>query len=261
MGAGTLKIPVAVLAAGLRHAGWCGATRGCRRLRSCASLLFSALSQCPATSTCCNFPRLPSQELFDEYQRALRLPGTPIKTFRLRLFLFPAAEDPFTPEELAYLSTSRSSSADKLGRDAAAAAAASLGAPLPGSKESSLARAFARVAGPGAHTRTPSSFSSELSCSSAPEAGGAGAGGSPDGTATPSAGDTELAWEAGFRAGQQAALAAQEEWQALVAKRMQYLGHVQSDYILSAADAALGAAHGWPEVGCAAPPAPSRAGL
>lgn len=191
-------------------------------------------------------PHLP-QELFDEYQRALRLPGTPIKTFRLRLFLFPAAEDPFTSEELAYLSTSRSSSADKLGRDAAAAAAASL-APQPGSKEGSLARAFARAAGPGAHTRTPSSFSSELSCSSAPEASAAGAGGSPDGTATTSAGDTELAWEAGFRAGQQAALAAQEEWQALVAKRMQYLGHVQSDYILSAADAALGATHGWPEV-------------
>ena len=32
----------------------------------------------------------------------------------------------------------------------------------------------------------------------------------------------------------------QGEWQGLVARRMQYLGHVQSDYILSAADAALG---------------------
>ena len=37
----------------------------------------------------------------------------------------------------------------------------------------------------------------------------------------------------------------QEEWQALVARRMQYLGHVQSDYILSAAEAE--AAH-WAEV-------------
>lgn len=37
----------------------------------------------------------------------------------------------------------------------------------------------------------------------------------------------------------------QGEWQALVARRMQYLGHVQSDYIVSAAEAE--AAH-WPEV-------------
>ena len=118
-------------------------------------------------------------------------------------------------------------SADKLGREAAAAAAA---------KDSSLTKAFAKVA-----AATPSSFSSELSCSSAPDHD------SPDGTATPSAADTELAWEAGFRAGQEAAaLAAQEEWQALVAKRMQYLGHVQSDYMLTAADAAGG--EQWPEV-------------
>ena len=39
--------------------------------------------------------------------------------------------------------------------------------------------------------------------------------------------------------------ALQEEWQALVARRMQYLGHVQSDYIVSAAEAE--AAH-WGEV-------------
>lgn len=41
------------------------------------------------------------QELFDEYARALRLPGTPVKTFRLRVFLFRAAEDPLTPEDIA----------------------------------------------------------------------------------------------------------------------------------------------------------------
>lgn len=40
-------------------------------------------------------------------------------------------------------------------------------------------------------------------------------------------------------------LVLQGEWQALVARRMQYLGHVQSDYIVSAAEAE--AAH-WPEV-------------
>lgn len=42
-----------------------------------------------------------SQELYDEYFRALKLPGTPIKTFRIRLFLFKAAEEPYTPEDLA----------------------------------------------------------------------------------------------------------------------------------------------------------------
>lgn len=146
-------------------------------------------------------------------------------------------------------------SADKLGRDVSvAAAAAGLAPPTApgsvrdgaGSSGTGLARAFAKAAAAGVGgAPTPSSYSSDLSSSSAPDGG---VGGSPDGTATPSAADTELAWEAGFRAGQEAAaLAAQEEWQALVAKRMQYLGHVQSDYILSAADAALG--HHWPKVG------------
>ena len=40
-------------------------------------------------------------ELCGEYFRALRTPGTPVRTFRLRLFLFPAAEEPLTPEDLA----------------------------------------------------------------------------------------------------------------------------------------------------------------
>jgi hypothetical protein len=41
------------------------------------------------------------QEMLDEYHRGLRIPGTPIKMFRLRVLLFRAAEEPFTPEELA----------------------------------------------------------------------------------------------------------------------------------------------------------------
>lgn len=41
------------------------------------------------------------QEMLEEYQRGLRIPGTPIKTFRLRVLLFRASEEPFTPEELA----------------------------------------------------------------------------------------------------------------------------------------------------------------
>jgi hypothetical protein len=39
--------------------------------------------------------------MLDEYHRGLRIPGTPIKMFRLRVLLFRAAEEPFTPEELA----------------------------------------------------------------------------------------------------------------------------------------------------------------
>ncbi|KAK9826720.1 hypothetical protein WJX81_001147 [Elliptochloris bilobata] len=41
------------------------------------------------------------QEMFEEFFRALKVPGTPVKTFRLRVVLFPAAEEPMTPEELA----------------------------------------------------------------------------------------------------------------------------------------------------------------
>lgn len=46
------------------------------------------------------------QEMFDEYQRGLAVPGTPIRTFRLRVLLFAVVEvpysvgDPFTPEEI-----------------------------------------------------------------------------------------------------------------------------------------------------------------
>jgi len=51
------------------------------------------------------------QEMFEEFFRALKVPGTPVKTFRLRVVLFPAAEEPMTPEELAdaqhFFSTSR----------------------------------------------------------------------------------------------------------------------------------------------------------
>lgn len=40
------------------------------------------------------------KEMFEEYFRGLRMPGTPVKTFRLRVFLFPAEEEPFTPEDI-----------------------------------------------------------------------------------------------------------------------------------------------------------------
>ena len=41
------------------------------------------------------------QEMMDEYFRALRQPGTPLRSFRLRAVLFPAVEHDLTSEELA----------------------------------------------------------------------------------------------------------------------------------------------------------------
>ncbi len=41
------------------------------------------------------------QEMFDEHARALRMPNTPVKLFRMRVFLFSASEDPLTAEERA----------------------------------------------------------------------------------------------------------------------------------------------------------------
>lgn len=44
--------------------------------------------------------------MFEEYQRGLAVPGTPIRTFRLRVLLFSVVEvpysvgEPFTPEEI-----------------------------------------------------------------------------------------------------------------------------------------------------------------
>ena len=36
----------------------------------------------------------------DEYFAHLERPGTPLKTFRIKVFAFPAAEDPLTPDEI-----------------------------------------------------------------------------------------------------------------------------------------------------------------
>ncbi|KAK9829327.1 hypothetical protein WJX72_005201 [[Myrmecia] bisecta] len=57
------------------------------------------------------------QEMFDEYWRSLRLPGTPVKSFRIRVYLFPAEEEELTAEELQEGTVFfRSSSADRMGR-------------------------------------------------------------------------------------------------------------------------------------------------
>ncbi len=44
--------------------------------------------------------RYPLQELFEEYFAHLHRPGTPSKTFRIRVFAFPATEEPMTPDEI-----------------------------------------------------------------------------------------------------------------------------------------------------------------
>lgn len=40
------------------------------------------------------------QEMFEEYASHLLRPGTPSKTFRIKLFVFAAAEEPLTPDEI-----------------------------------------------------------------------------------------------------------------------------------------------------------------
>lgn len=160
-------------------------------------------------------------ELFGEYERALRLPGTPIKTFRLRIFLFPAAEDPYTPEDLEaearYAgmdlslfsfrhngSSSRLASATTLCEDASeASSSAGEGKPgFPGNLLNPL---------PSMSGVLDAEFMEGI-----------------DGIHTPSTvPDTELAWEAGFMAGQEAALVASDErWAELVRLRVEHLaGH------------------------------------
>jgi len=40
------------------------------------------------------------QELVEDYLAHLQLPGTPRKTFRIKVFVFMAAEEPLTPDEI-----------------------------------------------------------------------------------------------------------------------------------------------------------------
>lgn len=115
--------------------------RQCRR-QCCGAAAARVRTQGPAAAhVACRPlpPATPVQELFGEYHHALRLPGTPIKTFRLRLFLFPAAEEPVTPEDLAFYSHSSRCVLPLLGcrcclcgLQAAAAAAACVACRLPG---------------------------------------------------------------------------------------------------------------------------------
>lgn len=85
------------------------------------------------------------EELFDEYVRALCLPGTPVKTFRLRMFLFPASEDPYTPEDMAQAASHERFLGSQASSGAGAARAALLRDALR--EGGSLAKAFSRASG------------------------------------------------------------------------------------------------------------------
>lgn len=152
-------------------------------------------------------------ELFGEYERALRLPGTPIKTFRLRIFLFPAAEDPYTPEDLeaearyagmdmsAFSFRPIGSCSSKLDEDASEASSSA------GDGKSGISGKINSNTVRGVMDKDAEFFDGI------------------DGIHTPSTvADAELAWEAGFMAGQEAALVASEEqWAELVRLRVEQL--------------------------------------
>jgi hypothetical protein len=40
------------------------------------------------------------QELIEDYMAHLQRPGTPCKTFRIKVFVFMASEEPLTPDEI-----------------------------------------------------------------------------------------------------------------------------------------------------------------
>lgn len=48
---------------------------------------------CPALRLCW-------QELIEDYMAHLQRPGTPCKTFRIKVFVFMASEEPLTPDEI-----------------------------------------------------------------------------------------------------------------------------------------------------------------
>jgi hypothetical protein len=170
-------------------------------------------------------------ELYGEYFRALRQPGTPIRTFRLRLFLFRAAEDPYTPEDIAaearYMELLPG---DDDGKHFLNFSGSLVLAPPGDSEASSVAAEALHTSttngGRGGSTRAADAltdFEDEFLA---------------DGMHTPStvAADAELAWEAGFKAGHEAAMlasATEEEWTELLNRRMAHLAHTASEYLLN----------------------------
>eukprot|EP00193_Tetraselmis_chui_P005078 CAMPEP_0177762862 /NCGR_PEP_ID=MMETSP0491_2-20121128/6567_1 /TAXON_ID=63592 /ORGANISM="Tetraselmis chuii, Strain PLY429" /LENGTH=803 /DNA_ID=CAMNT_0019278937 /DNA_START=1048 /DNA_END=3459 /DNA_ORIENTATION=+ len=162
------------------------------------------------------------QEMFDEYVRALAQPGTPVKTFRLRVFLFRAQEDIFMPEHL--LAMSRNSSERDLGNSSAAGSEHSGRRTSEHEDEVGELRNGIQLgkriswSSFGSNVSSASQHST-VSKSSAPKPPTqplkAMALDSPGGT------DTASAWEDGFRAGQEASYFAEEcMWEELLMKKL-----------------------------------------
>jgi hypothetical protein len=80
-----------------RQAPWCSSEP-----HTCAPRSRPCYQQtvCPAPTNTHTRPPLQTQELQDDYLTALARPGTPYKTFRIKVYVFAAAEDPLTPDEI-----------------------------------------------------------------------------------------------------------------------------------------------------------------
>lgn len=147
--------------------------------------------------------------MYGEYFRALKLPGTPVKTFRLHIFLFKAAEEPYTPEDL----EAEARYLQLIPRNSRTASVAGL---VFDSDASSTGGASAAIDAFGASMVD---------------------GDYPDGIHTPSTvADAEWAWEAGFKAGQEAAMLASEgQWAEVLRERMAHLAQTASEFMLEGA--------------------------
>lgn len=172
----------------------------------------------PLCSPCLSLPHSPAmiinkltpsflrslQMLRQVYQEALRASNTPAKMFSLHLFLFAASEEVYTPEDL---------SAEAHYREHLP----------PGSdiSTSDLPAAMSAFLADGAAAAASDFVPSELDLEEL------------EGMATPSTNtETELAWEAGFKAGQEAAMIANEEWMEFLQKRMKVVARAASKIFL-----------------------------
>lgn len=162
--------------------------------------------------------------LFEEYFTHLRKTTTPIKTYRLQVYLFRADEDAYTAEDIV------------------AEARYMSGVTVPLSGASSLIHSL-RCGTAGLETDPESDAMSgptqselaalELACEQEDQM-----------FMEDAVEDTELAWEAGFKAGQEAAvLANEDEWKVILNRRMARLARVASSYMLG--DGWTDARRGW----------------
>lgn len=165
------------------------------------------------------------QSLFDEYFTHLRKATTPVKTFRLQLYLFRAAEEPYTPEDLAaearYMSTG---GIGTLPSGTSSLAASMRCAALETDPDSDAMSGHSGGGGKGSIDLDRDA----LALGMAPDDVDV-----DDIFGEEDIEEAELAWEAGFRAGQEAAaIANEEEWKDILTQRMAGLARVASNYMM-----------------------------